>query len=90
LPCLFAILRKLPPVDTAIIDGYVWLAGESRPGLGAHLYGALNQKVVVIGVAKTKFHGADHVSEVIRGSSNVRSLLQPRASNKNSPLDARR
>jgi deoxyribonuclease V len=69
LPCLLAILKKLPPVDTAIIDGYVWLAGESRPGLGAHLYDALNQKVAVIGVAKTKFHGADHVSEVNRGSS---------------------
>jgi deoxyribonuclease V len=69
LPCLLAILKKLPPVDTAIIDGYVWLAGESKPGLGAHLYEALNQKVAVIGVAKTKFHGADRVSEVIRGSS---------------------
>jgi Deoxyinosine 3''endonuclease (endonuclease V) len=69
LPCLLAILQKLPPIDVAIIDGYVWLDGESRPGLGAHLYHALNAKVPVVGVAKTKFHGADCVCEVIRGVS---------------------
>jgi len=69
LPCLLAVLQTLRAIDSAIIDGYVWLGGESRPGLGAHLYEALNQKVAVIGVAKTKFHSADRVSEVIRGSS---------------------
>jgi deoxyribonuclease V len=69
LPCLLAVLQKLPPVDTAIIDGYVWLDGESKPGLGAHLYEALNRKVAVIGVAKTKFRGTDRVCEVIRGTS---------------------
>jgi len=69
LPCLLAVLQKLPPVDTAIIDGYVWLDGESMPGLGAHLYQALNRKVAVIGVAKTKFRGTDRVCEVIRGTS---------------------
>jgi deoxyribonuclease V len=69
LPCLLAVLKQLPPIDTAIIDGYVWLDGEPRPGLGAHLHKALNGNLSVVGVAKTKFHGANGVREVIRGSS---------------------
>ena len=73
LPCLLAVLQKLPSIDVAIIDGYVWLDGESRRGLGAHLYHALNEKVVVIGVAKTKFRDAE-VCEIFRGASK-RPLL---------------
>jgi len=69
LPCLLAVLQTLSRIDTAIIDGYVWLDGDSKPGLGAHLYQALNQKMAVIGVAKTRFHRVDHVCEVIRGKS---------------------
>lgn len=69
LPCLLAVLRLLPPVDSVIVDGYVWLGSASKPGLGAHLYEALNREVAVIGVAKTKFRGADQAREVSRGSS---------------------
>lgn len=69
LPCLLAVLRVLPPIHTVIIDGYVWLGSAAKPGLGAHLYEALNREVAVIGVAKTKFRGADQAREVSRGSS---------------------
>jgi deoxyribonuclease V len=69
LPCLLAVLRMLPPVKTVIIDGYVWLDGMSKPGLGAYLYEALRGRVKVIGVAKTRFQGADRACEVIRGAS---------------------
>jgi deoxyribonuclease V len=69
LPCLLAVLRVLPPVETVIVDGYVWLDGPSKPGLGAHLYQALDERVAVIGVAKTKFRGAHGVREVTRGAS---------------------
>ena len=69
LPCLLAVLRVLPPVRVVIIDGYVWLDGATRPGLGAHLYEALGGQVAVIGVAKTRFRGADRACEVMRGSS---------------------
>lgn len=69
LPCLLAVLRTLPPIETMIIDGYVWLEGTSKPGLGAHLYEALGGNSVVIGVAKTKFQGADGAREVLRGTS---------------------
>ena len=68
LPCLLAVVRELPPVAVVIVDGYVWLEGVSVPGLGAHLYHSLAGKVVVIGVAKTRYAGARAV-EVLRGRS---------------------
>jgi deoxyribonuclease V len=55
-----------------VIDGYVWL-GEDRPGLGAHLYEALDRCVPIIGVAKTRFRCAAS-AEVYRGGSR-RSLF---------------
>ncbi len=54
----------MPPVSVVVVDGYVWLDGV--PGLGMHLYQALAGKVAVLGVAKTKFAGAEGV-EVLRG-----------------------
>jgi deoxyribonuclease V len=69
LPCLMAVLRELPPLTTIVIDGYVWLDGMSQRGLGAHLYEALGQSVPVVGVAKTRFQGAGHACEVLRGRS---------------------
>src|SRR4051812_26327014 len=46
LPCLLAVLgRVADPVELVVIDGYVWLADEARPGLGAHLYEALGRRV---------------------------------------------
>ncbi len=69
LPCLLAVLKTLLPVDVVIVDGYVWLGDGSKPGLGAHLYQALGERTPVVGVAKTKFKGADCASEVIRGKS---------------------
>lgn len=61
LPCLLAVLEKLQFVDTVVVDGYVWLDGKDKPGLGAHLYEALGRKSVVIGVAKTEFKSANDV-----------------------------
>jgi deoxyribonuclease V len=69
LPCLLAVLKVLSPVESVIIDGYVWLGGESKPGLGAHLYRALEEKIPVIGVAKSRFRAVDSVCEVTRGKS---------------------
>ncbi len=64
-----AVLKTLPPVDVVIVDGYVWLGNRNKPGLGAHLYQALGERTPVVGIAKTKFKGADSASEVIRGKS---------------------
>lgn len=66
LPCLLQVLSSIPdPIDLVVIDGYVWLGDWTRPGLGAHLYGAFEGAVTVIGVAKTLFPGAD-ATEVVR------------------------
>lgn len=71
LPLLLGALAKLPRrPEIVVIDGYVWLDGDSRPGLGAHLYEALEEKCAVVGIAKTAFASAADWSEpVLRGVS---------------------
>ncbi len=67
LPCLLAVLTKVDaPLETVIINGYVWLSASGKQGLGAHLYEALGRRTAVIGVAKTVFRGAPAI-EVRRG-----------------------
>ncbi len=57
LPCIMSLLAQMPVVHlTAIVvDGFVYLDDEGKPGLGAHLSKALQGAVPVIGVAKTNF-----------------------------------
>src|SRR3954462_13309614 len=56
LPCLLAVLRLLTtPPAALIVDGYVWISPDGKPGLGAHLHEAINGAVPVVGVAKTQF-----------------------------------
>lgn len=70
LPCIHAVLEKLKQTPTCIVvDGYVWLSGDNRPGLGAHLYESLERNVPVIGVAKNPFKDTDHATELRRGAS---------------------
>jgi deoxyribonuclease V len=67
LPCLLAVLAKVQePLQTVVVDGYVWLQDEQSPGLGAHLHAALN--VPVIGVAKTRYLLATAAKPVWRGN----------------------
>lgn len=68
LPCLLALLAPvIDQLSAVVVDGHVWLAAD-RPGLGHHLWAALGQRVPVIGVAKTRFHGG-YAQEVLRGDS---------------------
>jgi deoxyribonuclease V len=72
LPCLLAVLAAvdLTAVRAVVVDGYVTLGAEGRPGLGQHLYEALGGRVPVVGVAKTRFAGvAPQVVPVRRGQS---------------------
>jgi deoxyribonuclease V len=71
LPCLRAVLDGVPRVEVLIVDGYVDLDPEGRPGLGAHAHAEFG--VPVIGVAKTRFATATHAVPVVRGTA-VRSL----------------
>src|SRR5262245_56092595 len=73
LPCLLSVLcaLKVQPA-VVIIDGYVWLGSGPRPGLGARLYEALERRVAVVGVAKTRFPLCEQsVQEIFRGRSRT-------------------
>ena len=67
LPAVRAVLATAEPVDLLIIDGYVQLDPQGRPGLGAHANAAFG--IPVIGVAKTAFRSATHAVEVLRGEA---------------------
>ena len=72
LPCILSLLNKkdLSNVDLIIVDGFVILDDSGKFGLGGHLYDALNKKIPVIGVAKSKFHSNhNNVKELLRGES---------------------
>ncbi|MFT6396740.1 MAG: deoxyribonuclease V [Bradymonadia bacterium] len=62
--------RALPRIHTVIVDGHVWLDEAKSPGLGAHLWDALENRVCVVGVAKGAFRGVSGTIEVQRGASN--------------------
>lgn len=72
LPCILQLLHvyQLAP-QIIVVDGYVFLDGHSRPGLGKHLYDALNGTAAVVGVAKKRFRGLDDRFAVYRGGSKV-------------------
>lgn len=73
LPCLLALIESLNhqgiTPEVIIVDGFVHLGEDQRPGLGAHLYKALGGHTPVIGVAKTGFAGTPEQCGVLRGKS---------------------
>jgi deoxyribonuclease V len=69
LPALLAVLAKVgSPLEAAVVDGYVWLSRHRYPGLGAHLYTTMEERIPVIGVAKTCYVGAPAIA-ITRGRS---------------------
>jgi len=69
LPGILSAIKPVQELLTAVIvDGYVWLDDCGRKGLGAILYEALDRRIKIIGVAKTKFAGGGGI-EVFRGKS---------------------
>ncbi len=72
LPCILDLFKTLPynSLEAIIVDGFVFLDDEQKLGLGGHLYQALQEKVPVIGVAKTNFASIDKLKKpVLRGES---------------------
>ena len=65
LPHLLAVLERMPPLALLLVDAYVSL-GPDHPGLGMHLHRARGEPV--IGVAKTRYAGAEAI-EITRGDS---------------------
>jgi deoxyribonuclease V len=67
LPALRGVLPAPVDVDLLIVDGYVDLDPDGRPGLGAHVHTEF--AVPVIGVAKSIFRTATHAVALHRGSA---------------------
>ena len=73
LPCILQVLEKVQtPLDAILVDGHVWLDDEGTPGLGAHLYCALEEQTPVIGIAKNPFGDSHGQRRVLRGQSTSR------------------
>ena len=77
LPCILESLNQydLDKVDTIIIDGFVWLNSEKKPGLGAYLFEKLDGKIPIIGVAKRKFHGENSFMKMIKRGESKNPLF---------------
>ena len=70
LPCVLKVLGVVKdPLSAIVVDGYVWLNADNRPGLGGHLYAALGKRIPVIGVAKNPFRQGSNAVPVYRGRS---------------------
>lgn len=70
---LVELARARAEIATILIDGYVWL-DDGRAGLGGHLYEQLDPRVPIIGVAKTRYRGANAI-EILRGESKSPLLI---------------
>ncbi len=72
LPCILSLLQQIDAtaVNAIVVDGYVYLDDEQTPGLGCHLYNAIQQNIPVIGVAKSNFTTLDKLKlPLLRGGS---------------------
>ena len=67
MPPLRAVIPAANELSLIVVDGYVDLDPDGRPGLGAHVHDEFG--VPVIGVAKTAFRDASHAVRVFRGGS---------------------
>jgi deoxyribonuclease V len=69
LPYLLEVIARLPaPPSVVVIDGFVWL-GPELPGLGAHLFRALQESAAIVGVAKRPYRHSSEGVAVYRGHS---------------------
>jgi len=73
LPCIQELLNQtdLTKIHTIVVDGYVYLDHEKKPGLGHYVYTSLSAEIPVIGVAKNAFHQNEaYVKKIYRGNSS--------------------
>jgi deoxyribonuclease V len=70
LPCIVQLLEEhnVKP-NCIIVDGFVYLDGKTKPGLGKKLFDYLNGEVNIIGVAKNPYDTILKECEVYRGKS---------------------
>lgn len=70
LPGVLELLKRLEGLpEYIIIDGHVYLDGDKKPGLGKHLYDALQGRAAIIGVAKNRFKDTPSGAAIFRCGS---------------------
>lgn len=72
MPCILSLLDKidLNNIEAIVVDGFVYLDDEKKHGLGGRLYEKLDNKIPIIGVAKTNFAAIEkHKLALLRGDS---------------------
>lgn len=76
LPCILHLLQQvdLNEVFMILIDGFVVLDDQNKPGLGGRLYNRLNGRIPVIGVAKSDFNAVQQKKKVIFRGESTRPL----------------
>ncbi|MEK8129005.1 endonuclease V [Paenibacillus filicis] len=73
LPCIQELLKltDINQIHTLVVDGYVYLNNERKPGLGHYVYTNFSGNIPVIGVAKNAFHDNEAVvQKIYRGHSS--------------------
>lgn len=76
LPCILSLLEEITAnLDAIIVDGYVTLGPENKPGLGMRLYEQIERNIPVVGVAKNRFKDTLEVCEVLHGNSQKPLLV---------------
>ncbi|HEX8561911.1 MAG TPA: endonuclease V [Flavobacterium sp.] len=73
LPCIMSLINKMDVTNISciIVDGFVFLDDNNKPGLGGYLYEALDRSIPVVGVAKTNFATIEKNKRLLfRGGSN--------------------
>ncbi|HWO17236.1 MAG TPA: endonuclease V [Kofleriaceae bacterium] len=83
LPYLLEVLERMPPLELVIVDAYVWL-GPDQPGLGKRLHDARGG--IVVGVAKTRFAGAEASGGGARVSGGASQVIDVRRGDSDRPL----
>jgi len=71
LPCILNVINLVKrDIQCILIDGYVYLDGHSKPGLGKYLFDQLSGKIPVVGIAKSSFGSISDVYKISRGNSS--------------------
>lgn len=73
LPILQSLYEKIrsTELEAFIVDGYVFLGKEEKPGLGYYVYQMLGSAIPVIGAAKSRFReNSENCRELFRGKSS--------------------
>ncbi|OMQ09078.1 endonuclease V [[Flexibacter] sp. ATCC 35103] len=76
LPCIISLLNKidLTNIEAIIVDGFVYLDDEKKYGLGGRLYEKLNNRIPIIGVAKTNFAAIEKNKRALKRGDSKKPL----------------